>query len=338
MTDRHSQILEALGLGPRWLPRHALPGAAPVAAEEAEPPSQALAECTAPSVPVAQASIEPLDEGAALAANPPAEAPAAPAAHAETGAQADAAPAALIDARVLAPAPALTPAEPEAAGIEPASALMAEASLFAEFADNPSPVAIPDTPSPAVVALPADWDNLRAEVAACQRCRLCETRTQTVFARGNPQARWLFVGEAPGEQEDLQGLPFVGPAGKLLDNMLAALGLDREQDVYIANVLKCRPPRNRNPQGDEILACQPYLRQQIAWQQPAVIVALGRFAAQTLLDTEASIGSLRSKVHEYAGVPLVVSYHPAYLLRTLPDKAKAWQDLLFAREVMRRQG
>lgn len=185
---------------------------------------------------------------------------------------------------------------------------------------------------------PADWDNLRAEVAACQRCRLCETRTQTVFARGNPQARWLFVGEAPGEQEDLQGLPFVGPAGKLLDNMLAALGLDREQDVYIANVLKCRPPRNRNPQGDEILACQPYLRQQIAWQQPAVIVALGRFAAQTLLDTEASIGSLRSKVHEYAGVPLVVSYHPAYLLRTLPDKAKAWQDLLFAREVMRRQG
>lgn len=326
MTDRHSQILEALGLGPRWLPRHALPGAAPVAAEEAELPSQALAECTAPSVPVAQASIEPLDEGAALAANPPAEAPAAPAAHAETGAQADAAPAALIDARVLAPAPALTPAEPEAAGIEPASAPMAEASLFA------------DGPNPAAAALPADWDNLRTEVAACQRCRLCETRTQTVFARGNPQARWLFVGEAPGEQEDLQGLPFVGPAGKLLDNMLAALGLDREQDVYIANVLKCRPPRNRNPQGDEILACQPYLRQQIAWQQPAVIVALGRFAAQTLLDTEASIGSLRSKVHEYAGVPLVVSYHPAYLLRTLPDKAKAWQDLLFAREVMRRQG
>lgn len=326
MTDRHSQILEALGLGPRWLPRHALPGAAPVAAEEAEPPSQALAECTAPSVPVAQASIESLDEGASLAANPPAEAPAAPAAHAETGAQADAAPAALIDARVLAPAPALTPAEPEAAGIEPASAPMAEASLFA------------DGPNPAAAALPADWDNLRTEVAACQRCRLCETRTQTVFARGNPQARWLFVGEAPGEQEDLQGLPFVGPAGKLLDNMLAALGLDREQDVYIANVLKCRPPRNRNPQGDEILACQPYLRQQIAWQQPAVIVALGRFAAQTLLDTEASIGSLRSKVHEYAGVPLVVSYHPAYLLRTLPDKAKAWQDLLFAREVMRRQG
>ncbi len=326
MTDRHSQILEALGLGPRWLPRHALPGAAPVAAEEAEPPSQALAECTAPPAPVAQTSVEPLDERVALAANPPAEAPAAPVAHAETRVQADVAPAAVIDARVLAQAPALTQAEPEAAGIEPASAPMAEVSLFA------------DGPNPAAAALPADWDNLRAEVAACQRCRLCETRTQTVFARGNPQARWLFVGEAPGEQEDLQGLPFVGPAGKLLDNMLAALGLDREQDVYIANVLKCRPPRNRNPQGDEILACQPYLRQQIAWQQPAVIVALGRFAAQTLLDTEASIGSLRSKVHEYAGVPLVVSYHPAYLLRTLPDKAKAWQDLLFAREVMRRQG
>ncbi|PXX81347.1 DNA polymerase [Rivihabitans pingtungensis] len=334
MTDRHSQILEALGLGPRWLPRHALPGAAPVAAEEAEPPLLPLAECTAPPVPVAQASVEPLDEGGVLAANPPAEAPAAPAAHAQTQTQAEA-PAAVMETLVLAQAPALTPAEPEAAGIESASAPMAEASLFA---DSPNPAAAPDAPSPAAVALPADWDNLRAEVAACQRCRLCETRTQTVFARGNPQARWLFVGEAPGEQEDLQGLPFVGPAGKLLDNMLAALGLDREQDVYIANVLKCRPPRNRNPQGDEILACQPYLRQQIAWQQPAVIVALGRFAAQTLLDTEASIGSLRSKVHEYAGVPLVVSYHPAYLLRTLPDKAKAWQDLLFAREVMRRQG
>ena len=169
MTDRHSQILEALGLGPRWLPRHALPGAAPVAAEQASLPS--LAECTAPPAPVAQASVEPLDEVAALAANPPAEAPAAPAAQAETEAQADAAPAAVIDAQVLEQAPTLTPAEPEAAGIEPASAPMAEASLFAEFADNPSPVAIPDAPSPAAVALPADWDNLRAEVAACQRCR-----------------------------------------------------------------------------------------------------------------------------------------------------------------------
>ena len=191
---------------------------------------------------------------------------------------------------------------------------------------------------PMLAAPEPSWAQLQAQVAACQRCRLSQSRTQTVFGRGNPAARWLFVGEAPGEQEDLQGLPFVGPAGKLLDNMLAALGLDREQDVYIANVLKCRPPKNRNPQGDEIAACQPYLRQQIALQQPAVIVALGRFAAQTLLDSEASIGSLRGRVHQYAGVPLVVSYHPAYLLRTLPDKAKAWQDLLRARQVAQTGG
>jgi DNA polymerase len=199
--------------------------------------------------------------------------------------------------------------------------------------DEPSVDLMPAPPE----SLPS-WAQLQAQVAACQRCRLSQSRTQTVFGRGNPAARWLFVGEAPGEQEDLQGLPFVGPAGKLLDNMLAALGLDREQDIYIANVLKCRPPKNRNPQGDEIAACQPYLRQQIALQQPAVIVALGRFAAQTLLDSEASIGSLRGRVHQYAGVPLVVSYHPAYLLRSLPEKAKAWQDLLRARQVAQTGG
>jgi DNA polymerase len=216
----------------------------------------------------------------------------------------------------------------------PALTLAESDSLLASLPlDEPSVELMPARPE----SLPS-WGQLQAQVAACQRCRLSQSRTQTVFGRGNPAARWLFVGEAPGEQEDLQGLPFVGPAGKLLDNMLAALGLDREQDIYIANVLKCRPPKNRNPQGDEIAACQPYLRQQIALQQPAVIVALGRFAAQTLLDSEASIGSLRGRVHQYAGVPLVVSYHPAYLLRSLPEKAKAWQDLLRARQVAQTGG
>lgn len=205
---------------------------------------------------------------------------------------------------------------------------------------NPPPMVSlePETQALVAPACPSAWLTLEQSVAGCTACDLASSRTQTVFGRGNPHARWLLVGEAPGEQEDRQGLPFVGPAGQLLDAMLRSLGLNPATDVYIANVLKCRPPKNRNPQGDEIAACQPYLRQQIALQQPAVIVALGRFAAQTLLDSEASIGSLRGRVHQYAGVPLVVSYHPAYLLRSLPEKAKAWQDLLRARQVAQTGG
>ncbi len=205
----------------------------------------------------------------------------------------------------------------------------------AEPAEPPPP--LPDAPiAETRIELPRlEWPQLQREVADCQRCRLCETRTQTVFGRGNPQARWMLIGEAPGENEDKQGLPFVGRAGQLLDNMLAAAGLDRDQDVYIANVLKCRPPGNRNPAPDEIAACNGYLLQQIHHIQPTLIVALGRFAAQTLLETADSIGRLRGKVHRYQGVPLVVSYHPAYLLRNQPDKAKAWQDLLLARKVFR---
>ncbi|MEO9386574.1 uracil-DNA glycosylase, partial [Chromobacterium phragmitis] len=195
----------------------------------------------------------------------------------------------------------------------------------------------PGAEVPAEIA-PADWPLLQRKVASCQDCRLCETRTQTVFGRGNPQARWMLIGEAPGENEDKQGLPFVGRAGQLLDNMLAAAGLERDQDVYIANVLKCRPPGNRNPAPDEIAACNGYLLQQIRHVQPVLIVALGRFAAQTLLETEDSISKLRGKAHRYQGVPLVVSYHPAYLLRNQPDKAKAWQDLLLAREIYRQAG
>jgi DNA polymerase len=186
-----------------------------------------------------------------------------------------------------------------------------------------------------------DWPALRDAVAQCQACTLCRTRQQTVFGVGHPQAQWMVVGEAPGEQEDRQGEPFVGAAGQLLDNMLRALGLSRADDdarpaaqrVYIANTLKCRPPRNRNPEPGEILACEPFLTRQIALLQPRLILAMGRFAVQTLLRSHEPVGRLRGKVHRYQGVPLVVTYHPAYLLRNLPDKARAWDDLCLAARV-----
>jgi len=181
----------------------------------------------------------------------------------------------------------------------------------------------------------AEWIPLKAEVAGCTKCALHKTRTQTVFGVGDENADWMLIGEAPGAEEDRLGDPFVGQAGKLLDNMLAAIELERGANVYIANVLKCRPPGNRNPEPDEVAKCTPHLTKQIELIQPKLILAMGRFAAQTLLNTDASIASLRGKLHRYAGVPLIVTYHPAYLLRSLPDKAKAWADLVFARRTMR---
>jgi DNA polymerase len=178
------------------------------------------------------------------------------------------------------------------------------------------------------------WIPLKAAVSGCTRCGLHQTRTQTVFGVGDENADWMLIGEAPGAEEDRLGDPFVGQAGKLLDNMLAAIGLSRRKNVYIANVLKCRPPGNRNPAPDEVEKCTPYLLQQIELTRPKLILAMGRFAAQTLLKSDASIASLRGRLHSYAGVPLIVTYHPAYLLRTLEDKAKAWEDLLFARKTM----
>ena len=182
-----------------------------------------------------------------------------------------------------------------------------------------------------------DWPELRARVAACTRCTLCNTRTQTVFGVGNPKADWLNVGEAPGAEEDRQGEPFVGRAGQLLNSMLRAIGLAREQ-VYIANILKCRPPGNRDPTAGEAAECLPYLEQQIALLRPRVLLAVGRIAAQNLLRTEVTLGRLRQQVHRFghSQVPLVVTYHPAYLLRTPTDKRKAWEDLKFAREVCAR--
>jgi len=175
------------------------------------------------------------------------------------------------------------------------------------------------------------WEQLTDAVAHCTACKLHKTRTQGVLGVGDRNAGWLFIGEAPGADEDRLGEPFVGQAGKLLDAMLAAVDLKRGENVYIANVLKSRPPGNRNPEPDEVAACRPYLLAQIELIRPKLIVALGRFAAQSLLDTTESIGRLRGRTHRFQGVPLVVTYHPAYLLRNLPDKARAWEDLCFAR-------
>jgi uracil-DNA glycosylase family 4 len=198
-------------------------------------------------------------------------------------------------------------------------------------ASSPAPLeARRDAPAlPAVHTL--DWDALAGRVAGCEACRLCEKRTNTVFGVGDREADWMLIGEAPGENEDRQGEPFVGQAGKLLDNMLRSLALARGTNVYIANVIKCRPPGNRNPEPDEVARCEPYLQRQVSLVKPKLIVALGRFAAQSLLKTDASISSLRGRVHTYEGVPVIVTYHPAYLLRSLPDKAKAWADLCLAR-------
>ena len=178
------------------------------------------------------------------------------------------------------------------------------------------------------------WIPLKQAVSGCTACGLHASRTQTVFGVGDENADWMLIGEAPGAEEDRLGDPFVGQAGRLLDAMLAAIDLDRGNNVYIANVLKCRPPGNRNPAPEEVAKCTPHLLRQIELVRPRLILAMGRFAAQTLLGSDASIASLRGKLHRYAGVPLIVTYHPAYLLRTLPDKAKAWEDLVFAKKTM----
>ena len=184
-----------------------------------------------------------------------------------------------------------------------------------------------------------DWPALRETVATCTACKLCKGRKQTVFGVGNTSAFWMIVGEAPGEREDIQGEPFVGKSGQLLDNMLRAIGLTRgeappEQQVYIANSVKCRPPGNRNPEPDELAQCEPFLIRQVALVKPKIILAMGRFAVQSLLRSSEPIGKLRGRVHHYQGVPLIVTYHPAYLLRNMADKARAWDDLCLALETV----
>ncbi len=230
----------------------------------------------------------------------------------------------------------------------------AEADASAPALPLPSRAREPEVavvPAPGLSSAPArpaevaalDWPALQAAVAGCRACALCDSRRQTVFGAGHTQARWLVVGEAPGEQEDALGQPFVGKAGHLLDAMLQALQLSRradddlaawpaEQRVYIANTLKCRPPRNRNPEPAELARCEPFLHRQIELLQPRVILALGRFAVHALLRSQEAIGRLRGRVHHYQGTPVIVSYHPAYLLRNPADKARAWEDLCLAAE------
>jgi uracil-DNA glycosylase family 4 len=244
---------------------------------------------------------------------------------------------AIVHASGAAPAPLapdVLPAVARVADVPPAVARGGTGSppAVARGADVPPAVVARGTNAPPGVTT---WESLRSEVLACTKCALHATRTQGVFGVGSREAQWLVVGEAPGAEEDRRGEPFVGRAGHLLDAMLKAIGLSRGSNVYIANVLKSRPPGNRDPKPEEVAACLPYLMRQIELLRPRVMLAVGRIAAQNLLSTDAPLGRLRGKVHHFGelNTPLIVTYHPAYLLRTPGDKRKAWEDLKFARSV-----
>ncbi|KVD26521.1 uracil-DNA glycosylase family protein [Burkholderia ubonensis] len=338
--------LEEMGLAQIWV-RRGLRAADAPAADAQDAVTQAPE-----AVPVGQAGEGGAARAGAIASEPAASVAVTPAVDAPTrplpaSARADA-PKQASDSG----APPLEAHAPSAAGERIASRQAARTGDVAPPAADARPVeeddfawfdaAPPADPAPVaelrVAETPVaelDWDALAARVADCTRCRLCEKRTNTVFGVGDREADWMLIGEAPGENEDKQGEPFVGQAGKLLDNMLQSLSLERGANVYIANVIKCRPPGNRNPEPDEVARCEPYLQRQVALVKPKLIVALGRFAAQTLLKTDASIASLRGRVHAYEGVPVIVTYHPAYLLRSLQDKSKAWADLCLARDTFR---
>lgn len=241
---------------------------------------------------------------------------------AESPASADVAQAQRVAPEVQ-PMPELGPAR--------AAMLIADALQPRKAAVEPAPVS--DAEAAAIARM--DWDELEASIRECTRCGLCRQRKQAVPGVGDRSADWMVVGEGPGAEEDLRGEPFVGAAGKLLDAMLASIGQDRGKGVYIANAVKCRPPNNRTPEPDEVRACMPYLRRQIELVSPRLILAMGRPAAQSILEQEVKIGPARGRRFEYRGVPVVVSYHPAYLLRTPADKSKAWEDLCFAQDLMR---
>ena len=191
-------------------------------------------------------------------------------------------------------------------------------------------------PRPQLTDIP-EWDQLETKVRNCRNCDLCLTRNKTVFGVGDRRPAWLFVGEGPGAEEDLKGEPFVGQAGRLLDLIFAAMGMSRQQGIYIANAVKCRPPNNRKPFPREMDTCFPYLEQQIRWLSPKIIVALGATGAQALLQCDTKIGALRGKRHTYCGIPVIATYHPAYLLRSPQEKAKVWADLVFAQRIYRQE-
>ncbi|MCL2524759.1 MAG: uracil-DNA glycosylase [Betaproteobacteria bacterium] len=234
--------------------------------------------------------------------------------------------------------PLWVPRQPAVAAEDAAPPAAAAAGLAVEPAgvvEKTVANALPEAVAEAAEGAHGDWQELAAAVAACRLCPLCQQRQQAVLGVGDRRPDWLFIGEGPGAEEDARGEPFVGQAGKLLDNMLAALDMARGQRVYIGNAVKCRPPGNRTPEAAEIAACRPWLERQIALLQPKIIVLLGKVAVHSVLHEDRSLASLRGRRLEHGGIPLVVTYHPAYLLRNLPDKAKAWEDLLFARRVLR---
>jgi DNA polymerase len=335
------ELLDALGIGPVWVRRElAAEEAVAVAAIEPDaPPAQDAQAAVAPARAIAPASAAVDDGGledafAAAPAAPPARPVARPAS--------------------AAPPAAARPPERRSAPVEDDGGPPSWLDEM-DFAASAEPLLIPDggehdeddAPAPVdpmVAKIAAmEWPQLKELVADCRRCGLCNGRKNSVFGVGDEKAKWLFIGEGPGRNEDQQGEPFVGPAGKLLDNMLAAMGLKRGDNAYIANIVKCRPTgddgRDRPPTPQEVASCLPYLQRQIALIQPTVLVALGKTAAISLLgmDPSTPVSRLRGTVHRYQDLPLVVTYHPAYLLRTLGDKSKAWADLCLAMTTYQQQ-
>jgi DNA polymerase len=352
-------MLEEMGLGPQWRARPgAIPGrdgpvaalgdASAGAAVEAPP-----ASACSPEGPTRHGRAEPADMAPGAPVSPPVASGTGMGGAAAVDAAAPASPAVVSRAAPpLSTGPAEPPPESAARATHPEDEDidMAGAGNSTRSTRTGRGSGGPEQESRAGAAAPApedprtaailglDWDPLAAEVAGCTACSLARTRRCTVFGTGDRQAKWMFVGEGPGAEEDATGLPFVGQAGRLLDSMLAALGLARDRDVYIANIVKCRPPGNRVPTPAEVAACEPFLHRQIALVRPALIIALGKTAAVTLLGREQSIASMRGQVYRYQDTPLVVTYHPAYLLRNLPEKAKSWEDLCFARALVRGAG
>lgn len=323
---RSALVLEEIGVGPIWL-RRSLDAAVVHAAAPLE-------------APVAAVSQQVAEVAVAYAANAAPAAP-APAATARIAAPvtAPAAPARAAPAQTMPVVAPVRRPSPSAAD-DGLPAWLHEMDDAVEMTSGFIPHDDEDDAEPAIRIDPAiarmDWPALKEKVAACRQCGLCEGRKKTVFGVGDERAKWLFIGEGPGRNEDMQGEPFVGPAGKLLDNMLLAMGLKRGENAYIANIVKCRPTdengRDRPPAPAEVAACMPYLQRQIALIQPTVLVALGKTAALSLLglDPATPVSKLRGSVHRYQDLPLVVTYHPAYLLRQLGDKSKTWADLCLA--------